>query len=155
VLIAAGGLTVAQPQQPAVAEQCDPAAVMNTRLDELGRSGYVWTIEPLEGPGPGAVTDIDAHEVLISPGTPCVWVGDVVAHEWMHVQQGHKYGSNAQVYAAYSAFEVEMVADCGAMLLGAAVMPYIDQHRSLTGDGCSPYELVAAQALIDKARNPL
>jgi hypothetical protein len=48
--IVAGFLSVVQAEQPAAAEpECDSAAVMNHRLDELGRSGYAWTTEPLEG----------------------------------------------------------------------------------------------------------
>lgn len=148
MLIAAAGLTAAQPNQLG-AEQCDPAAVMNQRLDKLGRSGYVWTIEPL--PAGRGVTLIDEHKVKISATVTCALMRDVVAHEWMHTLQGHKYGTNDRVYAAYTAFEVEMVADCGSMLLGSAWTPYIDQHAHETGAGCSEYELDAGRELIDKA----
>jgi hypothetical protein len=42
LLVVAGFLSVVQAEQPAAAQpECDPAAVMNHRLDELGRSGYV------------------------------------------------------------------------------------------------------------------
>ena len=64
----------------------------------------------------------------------------------------HKWGSNERLFQAVGEFEVEMVADCGSMLLGSTVTPYVTQHRQETGDrGCSEYELGVARALIDKA----
>jgi hypothetical protein len=64
LLIVAGFLSVVQAEQPAAVEPaCDPGAVMNHRLDELGRIGFVWAIESLDGPGPGGVTLIDEHAV--------------------------------------------------------------------------------------------
>jgi hypothetical protein len=150
LLIVAGFLSVVQAEQPAAAEPaCDPAAVMNHRLDEIGRSGYAWTIESLEGYR--GLADVDAHRVTISPTARCDLMPSVVNHEWMHVQQGHKYGSSERVFQAVGEFEVEMVADCGSMLLGSTVTPYITQHRRETGDGCSEYELAAARSLIDNA----
>jgi hypothetical protein len=143
---------VPEAEQPAIAEPaCDPAAVMNHRLDELGRSGYAWTIEPLEWAGMG-VALVDEHAVKISPATTCVLMVSVVNHEWMHVQQGHEWGSSARLFQAVGEFEVEMVADCGSMLLGSTVTPYINKHRQETGErGCSEYELDAARELIGKA----
>jgi hypothetical protein len=40
-----------------------------------------------------------------------------------------------------------MPADCGSMLLGSTVTPYITIHRQGTGDdrGCSEYELDVAR----------
>jgi hypothetical protein len=154
LLIVAGFLSVVQAEQPATAEPaCDPAAVMNHRLDELGRSGYAWTIEPLEGYR--GLADIDAHRVKISPKVGCDLMPSVVNHEWMHVQQGHKWGSSERLYQAVGEFEVEMVADCGSMLLGSTVTPYITQHRREAGSGCSRYELDVARELIDKAGGKL
>jgi hypothetical protein len=151
LLIVAGFLSVVQAEQPAAAEpECDPAAVMNHRLDELDRSGYAWTIEALEGYR--GLADIDARRVTISPKVGCDLMPAVVNHEWMHVQQGHKWGSSERLFQAVGEFEVEMVADCGSMLLGSTVTPYITSHRQETGDrGCSEYELDVARELIDKA----
>jgi hypothetical protein len=64
-------------------------------------------------------------------------------------------GSNARLYQAVGGFEVEMVADCGSLLLGSAYTSYIKDHRHATGAGCSEHELDVARELIDKARGKL
>jgi hypothetical protein len=153
LLIVAGFLTLVQIDHQAVADtKCDPAAVMTHRLDELGRGGYDWSIAgaPLES-GNRAVTDLDEHLVIVSPIVTCAEMPSVVNHEWMHVQQGWKYGSSGRVYGAYGAFEVAMVADCGSMLLGSTLTPYVTRHRQETGVGCSDYEMAAARSLIEKS----
>jgi hypothetical protein len=62
----------------------------------------------------------------------------VVNHEWMHVQHGHKWGSNERLFQAVGEFEVEMVADCGSMLLGSTVTPSITQHDRKLAIGDAP-----------------
>jgi hypothetical protein len=136
-MLVAGFVTVTQAEQPAAAvpAACDPAAVMNHRLGELGRSDYAWTISPLPA-RIGGLTDLDEHTVVISPLVTCDLMTAFVNHEWMHVQQGHKYDLSARVYQAYGAYEVEKVADCGSMLMASTWTPYITQDRQENGNDC-------------------
>jgi hypothetical protein len=98
-MLVAGFVTVTQAEQPAAAvpAACDPAAVMNHRLGELGRSDYAWTISPLPA-RIGGLTDLDEHTVVISPLVTCDLMTAFVNHEWMHVQQGPKHDLSARVY---------------------------------------------------------
>jgi hypothetical protein len=161
LLVAAGFLTVVRAHPPATATPsavatCDPAAVMNHRLDELGRDGYTWTIKPspLDDEYHLGLTGFDEPIVIISDKVTCDLMTTVVNHEWLHVQQAHTYpGHVDEAYGGRA--EVELIADCGSMLLGSRYTPYITRHRQNTGDrGCTDYELASAQSLIGKAHPP-
>jgi hypothetical protein len=127
---------------------CNTEAVMNHRLDELGRSGYVWVVAPLEDESHAGETDWYHDRVVISPDVDCDLMPTVVNHEWMHVQQAHAFPSGPDL-AYHGRTEVELIADCGSQQLGSTYLPYLAQHRQATGDrGCPTFEAGTAAALI-------
>jgi hypothetical protein len=153
MLLAAGILTVMEGDPTAAAARtCNPADVMNHRLAELGRGDYTWTFVPRADAGGGTAETLFAeHQVRIAADAPCGLILSVTNHEWMHVQQARKFGTNVAVFDAYGADGVEMVADCGSQLLGSTDTPYIGQRLKAAGHGCTPRELADAHDLIDAA----
>ncbi|QWF81117.1 hypothetical protein HUW46_04543 [Amycolatopsis sp. CA-230715] len=118
---------------------------MKQRLDELGRDGYDWIITSNALGENRGRADIDNRIVRIRTTVGCDYMSSVVTHEWVHVQQGHRYGDDlGRTYDAFGAHELEMVADCGSMLLGSPKHPYVDD----AGGVCSPYEVDTARRLI-------
>lgn len=75
--VRAGGTQIA-------VRSCDPAVVMNHRLDELGRRGFTWTIkpDPIDEAQHSAVTSFDDPQVTISTKVTCALMTTVVNHEW-------------------------------------------------------------------------
>lgn len=122
---------------------CDPAAVMNRRLDELGRGGFTWTLAEPSGGLWGVVDLRGTMQARISPRVPCTYMVDVVNHEWMHTRQYAKYGTRA--IEAYGD-GLEPIADCGSRLLGSTYTPYLDRR----GTGCLDYELASARSLLPR-----
>jgi len=142
------------PRAASLPTVCDPAVVMNHRLDELGRSGYAWEIQPdpIDNEHHAGYTYFDPPLVVVSGKVTCEQMPTVVNHEWMHVQQARAFPG--QVVLAYGGMdEVEIIADCGSMLLGSAYTPYLTQRRQQTGDhGCTADENWSARELINHPR---
>ena len=114
-------------------------------LTRLGEDPKDWTVTNIKG-GYAGWTDLDMLRVHLDRDDPCTWLPSVVTHEWMHLQQGRMFGGKQATYAAYGgAARLELVADCGSMLLGSEHTPYIDK----TAGGCSASDLAAARDLIE------
>ncbi|MBN9739564.1 hypothetical protein DMP23_00330 [Amycolatopsis sp. A1MSW2902] len=156
ILVVAFGLTSFSPPvdpaarsaalTPADRDQvtCDRAAVMNRQLDQLGRSGFTWTIAEPPYKGLWGLVDLyGTMQVRVSPRTPCNLMVDVVNHEWMHTRQWSKYGHRTiQAYGD----GLEPVADCGSKLLGSTFTPYLRDR----GFGCTDSELASARSLLGR-----
>ncbi len=103
-----------------------------------------WTITP-DADGPGAAwVDLETRTATVSRVVPCRHVRGVVTHEWLHLLQSRVYGAAVAV-AEYRAHpdEMELVADCGALLLGSGYTPYVRRRG-----GCGAAELAEAVRLI-------
>lgn len=130
VVAALFGVPAAQPPPRAAVVSCDRVAVMNARLDELGRAGHSWRIGFVPDGLWGVVGYPGPRDVTVSDSVPCDVIVSIVNHEWMHTRQERLYPGRAQ--RAYG--EVfEVVADCGSMLLGSPISPCLD--RRATGSG--------------------
>lgn len=118
-------------------------------LAERGEDPQDWTVTDLPD-GQWGVVDLDEQWAYVDRHVPCHLVASVVRHEWMHLQQARKLGGTDATYGAYDwdAGRLELVADCGALLLGSTYTPYVAQHEKATGVGCSASYAAAAQALI-------
>lgn len=135
----------AAPAQPAA---CDWDTELLRALDELGEHPPRWTITDHVDDRLGS-TDLDELTATIDPDTPCPMVASVVRHEWMHLQQGWTHGGLAAAVEHYGGrAELEVVADCGSMLLGSQHTPYVDDHLRETGVACTKPRLEEARALI-------
>lgn len=89
--------------------------------------------------------EVPGNRVWIAPRTPCDKVYSVAVHEWTHHMQGVVYrdwGVVMRELAPYGGPEV--VADCGALLLGATWIKY----------GCSAQESRDAAAAILSGQRP-
>ncbi|MQA62289.1 MAG: hypothetical protein GEU86_12485 [Actinophytocola sp.] len=85
--------------------------------------------------------------VVISPQAPCEMVADIARHEWMHLQQRRHHDSPKAYYGGQE--RVELIADCGSMLLGSTVTPYLDPERHAYIGQCQPGDYAEARRLID------
>lgn len=131
--------TAAAPEQ---AESCSWLKQYRSTLVELGETGRVWFIDDPRGDYVGYA--YAEGYVEISPRAPCWLVDDVVRHEWMHLQMIATPGDQPHD---------ELVADCGARLLGADYTPYLDRARRRgMGDRCSGTIRAIARELIADAR---
>jgi hypothetical protein len=139
-ILATFALLAGTPAAAPAAPTCDPAAAMNTRLDQLGRNGYVWIITDDVPVGAGGAVFEDAHVVKISPAM-CDRMVSVVNHEWAHTQQTKLYPGRAA--AAYGD-ELEPTADCASQLLGSVYTPYLERR----GYGCTEYEIQSAHTIL-------
>ncbi|GAA5129829.1 hypothetical protein [Haloechinothrix salitolerans] len=69
--------------------------------------------------------EVPGNRIWIAPRTPCDKVYSVAVHEWTHHMQGHVYRDWAEVERELAPYGgPEMVADCGALLLGATWIKY-------------------------------
>ncbi|WP_007025174.1 hypothetical protein [Saccharomonospora iraqiensis] len=85
--------------------------------------------------------------ILNRDAIDCDEVRDVVLHEWIHLQQARTHNTWDAVQAAYGGQQqAEIVADCGARLLGSELTPYLDE----AGRGCTAAELDHARALTQR-----
>ncbi|MBE1575081.1 hypothetical protein ACFORH_42890 [Amycolatopsis roodepoortensis] len=144
LLLVAGLLTAIQLERPATAApSCDRVAVMNARLDELGRAGYRWQFGFIPDGAWGAAGYPGSKDITISDTAPCDAIVTVVNHEWMHARQEALFPGRA-MRAYGEAFEI--VADCGSMLLGSPITPYLERRKKATGqEGCTADELDSAR----------
>lgn len=121
-------------------------------VDELGERPKDWAVAELDhigASGAAGMTDMDARTVIIDPDLPCRYLETVVHHEWMHLQQARVYGGTQQADAHYGTRdELELIADCGALLLGARYSPAIDRSVRETGVGCTPVRMFESLRII-------
>jgi len=69
--------------------------------------------------------EVPGNRIWIAPRTPCDKVYSVAVHEWTHHMQGVVYRTWAEVQRELAPYGgPEMVADCGALLLGATWIRY-------------------------------
>lgn len=69
--------------------------------------------------------EVPGDRIWIAPRTPCDKVYSVAVHEWTHHMQGHVYRDWDEVERELAPYGgPEMVADCGALLLGATWIKY-------------------------------
>jgi len=141
------------PARAAAAPACDRAALIASRLDELGRDGFAWRLGTTP---PGSWGWASAGRgVTVSETVPCDsdLIVSIVNHEWMHTQQYRAYPERSLRARVYGK-AIETVADCGSMLLGSTVTPYLDERARDTCRavaGCTPFELGAARRLLSAA----
>jgi hypothetical protein len=83
--------------------------------------------------GPGRVT--------VAPTVPCFVFRSVVVHEWMHLSQ---YADHPDPDSVWTRAGVELIADCGTLLLGEWYRPYAHERC----EGCSPPHKAEARRLI-------
>ncbi|WP_034268573.1 hypothetical protein [Haloechinothrix halophila] len=91
---------------------------------EHGRAGRPadWIIADT---GAWGRAEVPGDRIWIAPRTPCDKVYSVAVHEWTHHMQGHVYRDWDEVERELAPYGgPEMVADCGALLLGATWIKY-------------------------------
>ncbi|WP_167369605.1 hypothetical protein [Amycolatopsis orientalis] len=71
-------------------------------------------------------------------------------HEWMHIRQELRFPGRA-MRAYVESYEI--VADCGSLLLGSPITPYLERRKKATGrEGCPSDELDAARYALGRRR---
>lgn len=140
------GVQTAQQPPATAAPSCDPVTVMNTRLDELGRAGYTWRFGFVPDGAWGSAGYPGPRDITVSDTAPCHAIVTIVNHEWMHTRQEALFPGRAN--RAYG--EVfEIVADCGSMLLGSPITPYLERRKRAGGPaGCTADELDSARRAL-------
>ncbi|MPY80291.1 MAG: hypothetical protein GEV04_17890 [Actinophytocola sp.] len=89
--------------------------------------------------------EVPGDRIWIAPRTPCDKVYSVAVHEWTHHMQGRVYRDWAEVERELAPYGgPEMVADCGALLLGATWIKY----------GCPGQVTTDAAAAILRGERP-
>lgn len=151
--LVAGLLVGLAPAHAAAAPSCDRVALVDARLAELGRFGVEWRVGPTR-PDAWGVSTVDVG-VTISEIVPCDrdLILSVVNHEWMHTQQFRETPDRRQRLREYGR-DIETIADCGSLLLGSTVTPYLDQRAQETCRavvGCTAFEYGAARRLLAAA----
>jgi hypothetical protein len=129
-------------------EACDWDAEMRDTIHTLGEDPADWFVQSGSGMHARyAVAHLDTDTVTLNAAMPCEVVADTVRHEWVHLQQGHLYGSWEETKAAMGSHErAELAADCGSMLLGSTYLPYVADASG--SDSCTPELLAEAQRLV-------
>ncbi len=104
---------------------CDWNRVYHSTLARLGENEADWRVTQLPR-GRGGQALMDQGRAEIDPDVDCVDLSSLVTHEWVHLQQARMYGSQQAATEFYGGAEqLEIAADCGAWLLGAAYTPYL------------------------------
>jgi hypothetical protein len=155
VALAAGAIVVLDPQPPALATAstqpvCVWADELQDTLDELGEDPADWRLARSPDYWGKAFPD---GTVVVNPDVPCDSVSSVVRHEWMHLQQIRMYGTDLGSMAL-GRNRVEIVADCGSMLLGSTNTPYVRDQLDAHGVGCTDADLADARELIEFGPHP-
>lgn len=89
--------------------------------------------------------EVPGERIWIAPRTPCDKVYSVAVHEWTHHMQGVVYRDWGEVLRELAPYGgPEVVADCGALLLGATWIRY----------GCTAEQSFAAAAAILRGERP-
>lgn len=89
--------------------------------------------------------EVPGERIWIAPRTPCDKVYSVAVHEWTHHMQGVVYRDWGEVLRELAPYGgPEVVADCGALLLGATWIRY----------GCAAERSFAAAAAILRGERP-
>ncbi|MPZ00051.1 MAG: hypothetical protein GEU97_19080 [Actinophytocola sp.] len=134
--------SLARPLEPPA---CDWHATFAREIRALDGDLDAWRIAPV--PLYGQVT-YSEQIARIGPTTPCLLLDETIQHEWMHLQQARMY--DGEVHERYGGRDgAEVVADCGAWMLGSRVTPYIDPvwHQGYVGP-CTPADVMEAWWLI-------
>lgn len=84
---------------------------------------------------------------MVNPDVPCDSVASVVRHEWLHLQQVDMYGPGLGALTL-GRDRVEIVADCGSLLLGSTNSPYVPELLDEPAVGCSEADFADARELI-------
>jgi hypothetical protein len=152
VALAAGAIVALDPQPPALATvHTQPVCVWDDKLhhtlDELGEGPADWSKVTWSTDHWGKAYPQGTGMGAISPETPCDTVASVVYHEWVHLQQYRHYGPDFGA-SVLGQDRVEIVADCGAWLLGSTYTPYRQELLDAHGVACSTRDLDDARALI-------
>ncbi len=107
------------PPQRATNGRCD--WMVNFERGKAGRPAE-WIILDT---GAWGRAEVPGNRIWIAPRTPCDKVYSVAVHEWTHHMQGHVYRDWPEVERELAPYGgPEMVADCGALLLGATWIKY-------------------------------
>lgn len=89
--------------------------------------------------------EVPGERIWIAPRTPCDKVYSVAVHEWTHHMQGVVYGDWGVVLRELAPYGgPEIVADCGALILGATWIKY----------GCPGGQSSEAAAAILRGERP-
>lgn len=120
-------------------DECDWNA--NLERATLGRV-VDWIIQDT---GAWGRAEVPGTRIWIAPRTPCDKVYSVAVHEWTHHMQGVVYGDWGVVRRELAPYGgAEVVADCGALLLGATWIKY----------GCAAQRSRDAAAAILRGERP-
>lgn len=105
-----------------------------------GANSTRWTIGNLPG-GSLGLTFPGWEEVWVDPDTPDWALPYVVKHEWAHIMQARVYGPNGLHPALAHLGGPEVIADCGAKVLGYGGRGYYVRK-------CSRAQLDAARRIL-------
>lgn len=153
----AGLLSPATVEGQAAAAPCDWGQEFNRTLGGLGENTADWSvdeIEPFRGRTYIGMTYPETVTARISPELPCRKVADTILHEWVHLQQIRAYGGWwPETHRALGRDDIgqwrnEIVAECGAMLLGARDPYMIAERQEEYGVACTDRDLSDARFLI-------
>jgi hypothetical protein len=147
---AAHGRGIASAESAEAIEPCVWDDELHRTLDELGEDPADWRLA--RSPDYWGKVFPDGT-VVVNPDVPCDSVSSVVRHEWMHLQQLDMYGADLGSMAL-GRNRVEIVADCGSMLLGSTNTPYVRDQLDAHGVGCTDADLADARELIEFGPHP-
>lgn len=114
-------------------------------LDELGEDPRDWVLVRADDGAAGKA--YTTGMAAVDPEIGCEYVASVVYHEWMHLQQLRVYGDDFG-RTELGTSRMEIVADCGAWLLGSTYTPYRQELLNEHGIGCTGVDLADARELI-------
>jgi hypothetical protein len=127
VALAAGAIVALDPQPTALAtvhteRVCVWADELRDKLDELSEDPADWIEVTWSSDHWGKAYPQGTGMGATSPKIPCDTVPSVVYLEWVHLQQYRHYGPDFGA-SVLGQDRVEIVADCGAWLLGLELHP--------------------------------
>lgn len=140
-----------------LAAACDWHTEYRETLAELGEHPRDWVV--MSGDiitGSSGLAWPRVGMAAVNAATPCWDVSTTIRHEWMHLQQARAYGPRIAA-ASGGTRRMEMIADCGAMLLDrgdGSAYPYVIQSIRDNGVGCLPSDLHTAAGLIELREMP-
>lgn len=105
---------------------CDWNMEFSAAVRALGESPADWSINTTS-PSWAGIMHPDTMTAEVSANVVCGYVGDIVKHEYAHMQQ-YRHGIT---YAQRE--DMERVADCAAREMGARALPYITLGPSYVG----------------------
>ncbi|MDQ0376590.1 hypothetical protein [Amycolatopsis thermophila] len=135
---------------PAKGRGCDYQTTLQTTLRALHEDPADWSVVDMaDDPTIAGVTRYPENTVRMNAALPCDLIADVARHEHIHRVQWAVFGRSDAKTPLEDAFggdeEVERVADCGAIQLGAEYTYYLGSDPTL----CTSRENHAARLLND------